>query len=259
VTLYTLIGLTWLTTWWRQRWWVALFLGVVLTLVPLWQRQATATEATILATSQEPVMVIRDRGKTLLLNSGDAAIARYTLLPLLQKAGVNQIDWGVATTQNNAGWNTLQQFLPIRAAYTSNRDSSAFTQLQIKQPVQLGEIVFTVLQQYPLVASFQIQDQTWLWLGSLKPKQQQRLLQAEASFKADVLWWSGRSLEPALSKKIQPKLAIASGRKLDFETDSLLKKIGAQTYWTKRDGGIRWSPQRGIQTTLIEDAQTSAL
>ncbi|HEY9753457.1 MAG TPA: ComEC/Rec2 family competence protein, partial [Coleofasciculaceae cyanobacterium] len=90
VTLYGLIGLTWLTTWWRQRWWLPLFLGVVLTLVPLWQRQATATEATILATQREPIMIIRDRGKTVLLNSGDAAMARYTLLPLLQKAGVNE-------------------------------------------------------------------------------------------------------------------------------------------------------------------------
>jgi len=44
--------------------------------------QATLFRATVLATAAEPVLVIQDQGKVLLVNSGTANTARFAVLPL---------------------------------------------------------------------------------------------------------------------------------------------------------------------------------
>jgi len=53
------------------------FIAVALVLIPIWQTKATLFRATVLDTA-EPVLVIQDQGKVLLVNSGTAT-ARFAV------------------------------------------------------------------------------------------------------------------------------------------------------------------------------------
>lgn len=268
VTLYTLMGLTWLTSWWRRRWWVALFLGVLLTLVPIWQAKVTMYRATVLATAKEPVMLLQQGSQTTLFNSGDAGTVNFTLLPLLQKAGINQINWAVSTSaasQND--WPRLASRIPIKFLYQTSpyqqqadrEISPPQTVLPLQQPVQVGSVPLTLIQAKPLVMSFQLRGQTWLWLGRMTAEQQAELAQSGRLPQAKVLWWSGQFLQTDILQAVQPQVAIASSKKIHPKTEAFLRQLSSQTYCTGQDGAIEWTPTRGFQTTLAreEDARTN--
>jgi len=117
--LYGLMCLVWLQSWWQPRWWLAGFLAIGLVLIPVWSSQATLFRVTVLA-APSPVLVIQDKGKVVLVNSGDANTARFTVLPFLQQQGVNQIDWAIATdaqSMGNSGWLEVLERMPVKNFY----------------------------------------------------------------------------------------------------------------------------------------------
>ena len=115
ITLYVLIVVVCLQKWWRQQWWVAGLVAISLILIPVWQTQASIFRVTIIASGNQPVLIVQDKGKVLLVNSGGENKARFTVLPFLQQQGVNQIDWAIATTQSNNGdWLEIIQRLPVK-------------------------------------------------------------------------------------------------------------------------------------------------
>lgn len=83
-------------------------IGIVVTLIPLGMG-ANLMQVTVLATDRDPVMVIRDRGRVAIVNSNDEKTVQFTLLPFLQKVGVNQIHLAIALNANAPmnGWQTL--------------------------------------------------------------------------------------------------------------------------------------------------------
>lgn len=119
ITLYGLITLVCIHKFWQKRWWLAGLIGIVLILIPVWPAQGT-TSVTVLA-GTEPVVAIQDKGKVLLINSGDGNKARFTVLPFLQQQGVNQIDWAISTTSlsnNNSDWWEILQRLSVKNFYS---------------------------------------------------------------------------------------------------------------------------------------------
>jgi len=80
LAIYGLISLAWLQHWWQRRWWLAGFIAVALVLIPIWQKPRCF--APPCSTAAEPVLVIQDQGKVLLVNSGTA---RFAVLPFLQQ------------------------------------------------------------------------------------------------------------------------------------------------------------------------------
>lgn len=115
ITLYSLIILVCLQKWWRQQWWFASLIAIGLIVIPVWQTQASIFRVSVLASGKEPVLIVQDKGKVLLVNSGGENKARFTVLPFLQQQGVNQIDWAIATTQSNNGdWLEIIQRLPVK-------------------------------------------------------------------------------------------------------------------------------------------------
>ncbi len=70
---------------------------VIILFVPGILTRANLVQASIISSNRAPVMLIQDHGKVFLINSGNQRVANFALLPLLQKAGINQIDWAIAT------------------------------------------------------------------------------------------------------------------------------------------------------------------
>jgi competence protein ComEC len=262
IGLYGLIALAWLQPWWQRRWGLALALGVVLTLIPIWQVRASLFRVTVLATQQEPVVVVQDRGRVALVNSGDAATVNFAVLPFLQKSGVNQIDWAIASiplTDPQSGWATLQKQLPIKSWLVAQPRSHHTptgkgqikpTILPIGQPIQAGAIQVMLLNPHPIVGQIQMGDRRWLWLGTMRAEQQTSLLEQRTLQPIQVLLWSGRYLHPDLLTVLKPEVAIAIAKTINSKTAAILSDLGTELYLTGRDGAIQWTPKAGFQSAL---------
>ncbi|MCP2730162.1 ComEC/Rec2 family competence protein [Symplocastrum sp. BBK-W-15] len=120
--LYSFICLSCVIPRVRQRWWLAGLLTITVVLLPFWQNKIEQFQVTVLATDEEQILVIQDQGKVTLLNSGEADTASFTVLPFLQKQGVNQIDWAIALDSQprlRSGWVSMLESLPVRTFYDS--------------------------------------------------------------------------------------------------------------------------------------------
>jgi competence protein ComEC len=276
IVLYGLLGLTWLKPWWRRQWWLAVLLATGLVVIPAWQARASLFRVTVMAASKQPVMVIQEAGKTALINSGDTSTANFTVLPFLQKEGVNQLDWAISTeTQTNpkSGWASILERLPARIIYARNQ--AIFQTAQINgtvqpnshnaiasskpgdplplyeaQPVQMGSSQLKLVNKEAAIAELRLRDQTWLWLGALPTDQQQTLLKAGNLHPVKVLWWSGKVLLPDVIAALQPEVAIAATNEIDSSAEALLRDRGTRLYRTGKDGAIQWTPTEGFKTTL---------
>jgi competence protein ComEC len=265
--LYGSIGLVAVSKWWRKKWWLAVLLALASIAVPIWQTQATLFQTTVLATPQAPVIVIQDRGKFLLVNSGDADTASFTVLPFLQQQGANQIDWAVALDSRpeaKNGWLQLLKRLPIRNLYLPGAEPALkadnqtiavlvkakqgnYQTLLPKTNVTLGSTAIELINVQPSLLQLKMEEQTWLLMGNFKPEQQKQI--AKEMSRVDVLCWSGEALVPELLTVLRPKVAIAAAIHVDPETWQNLQK-STQIYWTGRDGGIQWSPGDRFETAL---------
>lgn len=194
IAVYGIITLVCTHKFWQRRWWVAGLIGIVLVLIPAWQAQAT-TRITVLAAGTEPVIAIQDKGKVLLINSGNGNKARFTVLPFLQQQGVNQIDWAIATTNStgdNSDWWEILRSLPVKNFYSGVIQEENYITQIVKAKVgrsrhvnykylTTGQKVVTastsveVLDNQIPILQLEIQAQTWLILGKAKLKEQKQL------------------------------------------------------------------------------------
>jgi competence protein ComEC len=120
ILLYGLIGLIWQWKRLQPYWGLALLLGVSLVAIPAGVNAANLQQVTLLATAGDPVLVIQDKGTVLLINTGDEQETRFTILPFLQRQGINRIDGAIAPalkTADFASWQQIAAVVPIRAFY----------------------------------------------------------------------------------------------------------------------------------------------
>ncbi len=273
--LYGLIGVICISHRLRRRWWLAGLVAVTLVALPVWQTKIAQFRVTVLATAQEQILVIQDRGQVTLVNSGEADTASFTLLPFLQQQGVNQIDWAVAIESQSrlrSGWLQMLQSLPVKTFYdiAASKPSSATAQSKDATPIvdavqaqqgnyqrlstgktiSVGSTPIELIKAEPAVLQLKIGNQTWLLMGETKPDVQKQLARANNLSRVQVLCWSGERLTPELLQVLQPKVAIASSNTVDLDAAQLLRNAKIPLYWTGRDGAIQWTPNAGFETTL---------
>ena len=253
---------------------VALIAAVAIVGVPVWYNQASQFQATVLATSGEPILVIQDRGNITLVNSGGQNTARYTVLPFLQKQGVNSIDYSVSTHSRlglSIGWPIILEKLPVQVFYDNPASKQAYyvsslaiqeaiesrrgvyVPLTVEESLQLGSTAIELIDAETPIVEFFIGDLKWMLLGDVNLDNQIKLLQAEIISPTHVLWWSGNALDPKMLRVLQPEIAIASSNTVDPETLELLGQQQTQVFWTGRDGALQWTPTRGFETGLQSD------
>jgi competence protein ComEC len=275
IAIYGLFALVWLRPWWKQHWWMAGLMTIVFISTPTWQTSASSLRVTVFAT-EFPVMVVQDGKQVGLVNSGDEATALYTVLPFLQRAGINQIDWAIATDSYvgiRNGWTKILEQIPVKAFYDSvpPKDASVSVQmvrsqltgrsdyqaLSPNQPMQTGTVAVQLLNTEPIVLQLQMSQQRWLLFGEMTPPQQQELAKTKQLPQAEVLWWTGEFLDSGLLAIVRPQVAIATAA-IDQTTASQLRQNKTQTYLTRHDGAIQWIANQGFESTLDSSENESS-
>lgn len=259
LAIYGLMGLLWFLPWLHKRWWLVGVVVVTLVLVPIWH-STTGFQVTVLADKAEPVIVVQDRGKVLLFNSGSLTSARFTVLPFLQQQGINSIDWAIATNPLNAqnGWMEILAQLPVKNFYTIAADE------KIEQKVRslnsgnykvlgAGESVLAGSSQIELIGGrmplwqLRIQNQKWLLVGNTKPNSQAVQAASKNVTSIQVLVFA-KALDVELIKTIKPEIAIAYSQNTASSTSGL-QKIKTKIFLTSRDGAIQWAPGNKFEST----------
>ncbi|MEG4585653.1 ComEC/Rec2 family competence protein [Microcoleus sp. MOSTC5] len=260
---------------------LAVVAGIAIIVLPAWHVQASLFQVTLLATSGEPVLVIQDRGKVALINSGDENTVRFTVLPFLQQQGVNSVNFAIATHGHlglSGGWGKLLERLPIKTFYDNtapkqihrgnNQEFMTAVQshqgvyfpLETNSTVDLGSTRLQLVNAEIPMVEFLVENRTWLLVGEMTPQEQKKLAATGTLKPAQVLWWSGKTLTAELLSAVGPQVAIASANEIDPETVAQLRQNKTQIFWTGRDGALQWTPAAGFKTTLeSEENQTSFL
>ncbi|MEC4986070.1 MAG: ComEC/Rec2 family competence protein [Oscillatoria sp. PMC 1068.18] len=277
IALYGLFALVWWSKKWQSRWWLVSLVALFLLIVPFWFRQATLFQLTLLATENEPVLVIQDRGAVTLINSGDLETAEYTVLPFLRQQGINQLDWAVALDQQSPednGWEVIFSGLSIKnflynpvGAEKPLPENSTFAaaiptaSLTAGKSVSLKQNSMRLISSEPPVLELQLGKQTWLILGEsqyTKPEQLAEHLKsvrslvqtlAKQNLDLQVLLFSSSNIRLDWLETLQPKIAIASTRNIDPNLAQILSENQIKFYTTSRDGAIQWTPGAGFQTS----------
>ncbi|MDT3675686.1 ComEC/Rec2 family competence protein [Microcystis wesenbergii] len=233
--IYICLTLICFNLWFRQRWHlIGLFILAVI-LIPIIYQHLTLTQVTVLATKSQPVIIIQNRGNTLLINGEEPATARYTVLPFLRQEGINQIQ-GAITVNNPAQFSNISESIPIKKTLN----------LSQLENFNLGEITGQLIEKN--LFKFQVKNQSWLWI--INPKISVNLSQEVSPL---VLLWQGSNLDKQWLESIRPQTAIAVTTNLSRNARNQLRKAGIKTYWTGRDGAIQWTAKNGFQPFLINE------
>jgi competence protein ComEC len=267
--IYGLIISTTLVRWWQKRWWFASLMAVILVVIPAWHSTNNLLKITLLATNQEPVLVVQDQGNVTLINSGTEGTGLYTILPFLRQQGINQVKWAISTnfekSQNDA-WLEILANLPIKNFYDytyagENQIETQILQRQLQdqegiyQSLELGQVVNTgaIIAQFindtlPIL-KLQVFGQNWLLIGSVKSQQIEQLVKDGVLSSPQVLWCPSESLED-LIKILKPPVAIATTNNLDSKTLSTITEGQTQVFFTGRDGAIQWTPNGNFEAFI---------
>ncbi len=278
---YILFIAIWLVPWFgkMQRWTIAFLLACVVLFVPNAIAQATVFQVTLPAFNDVPIMLIQNQKQTVLINSGDRQFSSFTLQPFLQKLGINRIDWAISTDTQpdfSDGWNVLMsssvsiaQFRDLSLGVTpkpyQNLQQSLATAKTPLASLKIGEtltinnqVEIQLINQAPDVVKVKTGELSWLLLANADQKTQQAIAAKKdllPQLSANILWWTGGQLEPAILEAINPKIAIASATSVVEVMLNQLYEAKVRVFWTGRDGAIQWSPDKDFHT--LRDQQDS--
>ena len=263
LAVYGLTSLVWFLPWLHKRWWLVGVMVVSLVLVPIWH-SATDFRITVLADKVEPVIVVQDRGKVLLVNSGNVTSARFTVLPFLQQQGINSIDWAISTNtlKDNDGWMEILAQMPVKSFYSIGEDKKirslnggSYKVLVAGEKVVAGSTQIELTDDRIPLWQLQIQNQKWLLVSNTQLSNKKIQVTSQNIPSVQVLLFA-KNLDADLVAAIKPEVAIAYSQYTVSNTASF-KKIKTKIFLTGRDGAIQWTPNNKFEST-IETVENNA-
>lgn len=277
VALYGLYLLVWRLPGLHRRWWVAAVVCLGLVAIPSGSAVLSRQAVTVLATSDEPMLVVQNRTRVGLIGNLSLRDAQFTVLPFLRQQGVNRINWAIApdlTDCHTEGWTQLSRQLPIQTFYFSagfcqppnqakpptqqqliqqiQQRGGRIQSLPLDQAVQLGDATVRAVSADPLALRFQISDQIWLFLRGKSADHLRPLLPRLATL-TSVLWWDGGFLDEQLLRTVKPRWAIATRRPPAPETEDWLSAQQTPLHVVDQQGAIQWTPKTGFRAIAPVD------
>jgi competence protein ComEC len=250
--LYGLIFAVWALPKWQKYWKLPVLVGILLILIPLFWVKANELQITALSSNNRQILAIQDRGKTMLINTGNESSARFIVTPFLQQQAVNQIDRAIDFVRDQSeanSWQTLAQTLSIQNLYRiddvgNDLDSSKFSLLPIGTPQKFDRIELKVIQTSPGIFQIELPEyhQKWLVIGEPKLDRAQPIIDVDLLSPIQTLYWRGGKLSKQSIEKMMPQVAIAATDHPDLDTIKLLERNNVRVYYTGRDGAIQWTP-----------------
>lgn len=240
VLIYVGLLAIWLNRWCQKHGKVISLFLLTVVVVPIVISRLTLVQITVLETQPHLSIVIQDRGRVMVINGGDEAAEKYSLVPFLTVQGVNQIDSVIVFDEQKS---TLESYLGVKQVL--NRE-----QLLKDNKISVGKVEIEVINVKPMIVQLGVADHKWLWLtqGSQPPDDRFRE-------SVDVLLWSGKRLNAEWIERVKPKIGIAVSRFVEAKTRRLFQYQGIKLYWTGKDGAIQWTPKGGFKTSIITEDQ----
>ena len=239
---YISISLIWLNRSLQKKWWLFLIIIFLLIVSLRWQ-QSNIVRITIFDTYSSPAIVIQDRGKVILINSGNSQTVKYTILPFLASNGINKIDYLVIFTRQQANnLSLLKSQIAIKSLAIYGNDLNNISN-KANIPLELNPTIVTnslAIDAVDNLNSLQLKIDNERWLLTDR-------LSSETNARYDVLLWLGKKIDREAIKF--QRIAIANNWKFSATLDESL-----QFYATDRYGTIVWQPQTGF-TTMTEEAE----
>ncbi|WP_373539894.1 ComEC/Rec2 family competence protein [Chamaesiphon sp.] len=257
--LYAIILGVWAVPKFQKKWKLPTLCGILLVIIPLAIWKTTELQITALASKDRQILVIQDRGRTTLINSGNESIVRFVVLPFLQQQAIGRIDRAIDFNPDLPGlnnWQTLTQNIPVANFYgisgTGNNRAIKFDPLPINKLHQFDRLAITTIKTSPTVFQINIPEfkQKWLAIGNDTGDRAQQAIDLEQLTPAQTLYWHGGKLTESAIAKINPQVAIAATANPDPETVKILEKNKIRVYYTGRDGAIQWTPTDGFKPYL---------
>jgi competence protein ComEC len=251
IFLYGLIGLVWFAPRWQKLWKVPILIGLLITIVPLLFTKVNEFQITALSAKDRQVLVVQDRGRVMLINSGDPDTARFVIMPFLQQQAVNQIDLGLEIDpqdRNPSGWKVLTEAISLDKLYRFDPDREIdrvkSTVLPRNTSTDFQRIKMAVIEAESPIIKLNIDnnDRTWAIVGNLKLDRLQNLIDTDQLPPINTLYWLGTKLTEKAIIKLNPQVAISAVANPDPETVKLLDRNNVRVYYSNRDGAIQWTP-----------------
>lgn len=253
--IYVILVLIWLNPFWQRYWKLAALFSLGLIILPIIYQNLTLIKVTILEAKSNPVVVIQDRGKVSLINLGNEEAIKYTILPFLSQQGINKIHAVlVFDSQSIRDWLIVNPYITVdRFFHNVGETQSNSQQLSSGQILRLGSTFIEFLASQPLLVSFKVSHQSWLWIT--ENVQKQTFLQKALNIPNSVVLWSGKSVSLNQLIKLNPKVAIANSSYIPKKVRQELQTRNIDFYWTRQNGAIQWTPNKGFITTVISAEQ----
>ncbi len=262
---YSLFCLVWLNKWFQSRWRLVLLFAIALIIIPIIYSRLNLVRVTVLAAKQEQVIVIQDKGKVILINSGQDSTAKYTVLPFLATQGINRIDYGVELDSKSSfttAWSEINNNVPIKY-FVSNLATPSLPNTKPTLTQSADKEIITNTAKISLHSQLprlklQIKDEIWLILGNsdlntqdIKEYIQKNNLDNQLS----ILLWSGKGASAQWLNILHPQVAIAVSNKVDKNILNLLRQQNIDFYNLQQDGAITWTPEDGLKNTFNTQAE----
>ncbi len=258
LTIYGLLILVWLNSWWRRHWGLVLAFTLTLIVIPIGYNHFRLTQITVLAAQPEPIVVIQDRGKTILINSGQAQTIRYSVLPFLTQQGINHLDYAInfsPEANSKSDWLQISDRLSINHFVSHPNSQNPFglnnNQIAIQsfnQSIITKSLKIAFNNQLSAL-QLETTTATWLILNQIKrqPREIEQYIEQGNSHQKPVILLSSKV--PTIWLNLSPEMIIASN-----SPPAVTRRSTTNTkyYNLQQSGAITWTPQAGFQTTPTE-------
>jgi competence protein ComEC len=254
--LYGLIFGVWRSPKWQKYWHTPTLVGLILVIVPLLFMKANELQITVLASNDRQLLVVQDRGQTMLINSGNESTVRYTTIPFFQQQAIDRVDTAILFQPGYGSnrsvindWQAVKQLLPIDKAYNISDQSVEvgtvkFAPLPIGISNQIGRILLKPIQIDPTILEISIPElkQKWAIIGDDKTDEVPQIIDRDRLTPVQTIYWGGGKLTKESIDALSPEVAIAASSSPDPDTIKLLEQNNVRLYYTGRDGAIQWTP-----------------